>query len=318
MACARPDGPDAALPRPRRGARARALAHLPGGPAAARAIRPSCTRRSSPGRSPGPASTPGSRSSSTPRSRVIGDGTTVLDTPTRHRPARSAPPSPPTCSPVLLRRNRLATVPVYDYVLMTEPLSACAARVDRLGGTAGHRRLGQPVPLLPADRRQPHPVRRLRRDLPLRRPRARERTRTVRRRSAAWPGTSSRPSRSWRASRFTHRWAGAIDTCSRFCAFFGSARRRPGRVRGRLHRARRGGDALRREGDARSAGRAQRPSAPNSRWCGRRPLPFPPEPAASIGINLTRWSLDRADHADGTTQRCFSRTLDAVGLGFDS
>ena len=30
-----------------------------------------------------------------------------------------------------------------------------------------------------------------------------------------------------------------------------------------------------------------------------RPLPFPPEPAASIGINLTRWSLDRADHNDG-------------------
>ncbi len=24
--------------------------------------------------------------------------------------------------------------------------------------------------------------------------------------------------------RFTHRWAGAIDTCSRFCAFYGSAR----------------------------------------------------------------------------------------------
>ena len=48
-----------------------------------------------------------------------------------------------------------------------------------------------------------------------------------------------------------------------------------------------------------------------------RPLPFPPEPAASLGINLTRWSLDRADHAAGH-RNVFLRTLDAVGLGFDS
>ncbi len=36
--------------------------------------------------------------------------------------------------PPLLRRLRLMTVPVYDYVLMTEPLSPAAARVDRLVG----------------------------------------------------------------------------------------------------------------------------------------------------------------------------------------
>jgi hypothetical protein len=48
-----------------------------------------------------------------------------------------------------------------------------------------------------------------------------------------------------------------------------------------------------------------------------RPLPFPPEPAASVGINLTRWSLDRADHNRGR-RNLLLRTLDAVGLGFDS
>jgi hypothetical protein len=48
-----------------------------------------------------------------------------------------------------------------------------------------------------------------------------------------------------------------------------------------------------------------------------RPLPFPPEPAASIGINLTRWSLNRADHDDGR-RTLFLKALDAVGLGFDS
>ena len=48
-----------------------------------------------------------------------------------------------------------------------------------------------------------------------------------------------------------------------------------------------------------------------------RPWPFPPEPAASIGINLTRWSLDRADHRQGR-RNVLLKTLDALGLGFDS
>lgn len=48
-----------------------------------------------------------------------------------------------------------------------------------------------------------------------------------------------------------------------------------------------------------------------------RPWPFPPEPAASIGINLTRWSLDRADHREGR-RNVLLNTLDAIGLGFDS
>ena len=48
-----------------------------------------------------------------------------------------------------------------------------------------------------------------------------------------------------------------------------------------------------------------------------RPLPFPPEPLASVGINLTRWSLDRADHREGR-RNAFLRVLDAAGLGFDS
>jgi len=48
-----------------------------------------------------------------------------------------------------------------------------------------------------------------------------------------------------------------------------------------------------------------------------RPLPFPPEPAASIGINLTRRSLNRADHNQGRRDMLL-KTLDAAGLGFDS
>lgn len=49
----------------------------------------------------------------------------------------------------------------------------------------------------------------------------------------------------------------------------------------------------------------------------RRPLPFPPEPIAAIGIQATRWSLNRADHNSGR-RNMFLRTLDRLGLGFDS
>ena len=49
----------------------------------------------------------------------------------------------------------------------------------------------------------------------------------------------------------------------------------------------------------------------------RKPLPFPPEPVASAGIQATRWSLDRADHSAGK-RNALLRTLDALGLGFDS
>ena len=48
-----------------------------------------------------------------------------------------------------------------------------------------------------------------------------------------------------------------------------------------------------------------------------RPLPFPPEPVKAVGINRTRWSLDRADHDDGR-RNLWLRTLDRLGLGFDS
>jgi hypothetical protein len=49
----------------------------------------------------------------------------------------------------------------------------------------------------------------------------------------------------------------------------------------------------------------------------RKPVPFPPEPVRSGVIQLTRWSLARADRHEGR-RNLWLRTLDAVGLGFDS
>ena len=48
-----------------------------------------------------------------------------------------------------------------------------------------------------------------------------------------------------------------------------------------------------------------------------KPVPFPPEPAAAIGINLVRAAMNQADHREGK-RNLFLKTLDALGMGFDS
>ena len=48
-----------------------------------------------------------------------------------------------------------------------------------------------------------------------------------------------------------------------------------------------------------------------------KPLPFPPEPFAWAGIELTKWSLARAD-SQGGRRNLWLRTMDRLGLGFDS
>ena len=49
----------------------------------------------------------------------------------------------------------------------------------------------------------------------------------------------------------------------------------------------------------------------------RKPVPFPPEPVRSGVIQLTRWSIARADRHEGR-RNLWLRTLDRLGLGFDS
>ena len=48
-----------------------------------------------------------------------------------------------------------------------------------------------------------------------------------------------------------------------------------------------------------------------------RPLPFPPEPLAYTGIQLTRAALAAADRNQGQRNR-WLRGLDRLGVGFDS
>jgi glycine/D-amino acid oxidase-like deaminating enzyme len=115
--------------------------------------------------------------------------------------------------------------------------------------------------------------------------------------------------------RFTHRWGGAIDTCSRFSVFFGSAFR--GRVVYALGYTGLGVGASR--FGARTAldlldGHSTEATA--LKLVRRRPVPFPPEPLRSAVIQLTR---NRIAAADRNGQRgLWLRTLDRAGLGFDS
>ena len=48
-----------------------------------------------------------------------------------------------------------------------------------------------------------------------------------------------------------------------------------------------------------------------------KPLPFPPEPLRGLGIGITRRAIDRADRNQGR-RNLWLRTLDKVGMGFDS
>jgi glycine/D-amino acid oxidase-like deaminating enzyme len=116
--------------------------------------------------------------------------------------------------------------------------------------------------------------------------------------------------------RFTHRWGGAIDTCSRFSVFFGTTL--GGRVAYATGYTGLGVAATRfgaRVGLDLLDGRETK--ATRSRYVRRKPLPFPPEPLRSAVIQLTRNRLAAADRRDGR-RGIWLGLLDRLGLGFDS
>lgn len=115
--------------------------------------------------------------------------------------------------------------------------------------------------------------------------------------------------------KFTHTWGGAIDTCSRFCVFWGKAM--SGRVAYALGytglgtaSSRFGAEVMLDLLDGR------RSKATETKFVQDKPLPFPPEPFRFFGIQATRWSLDREDRSG--KRNLWLRSLDRLGLGFDS
>ena len=217
--------------------------------------------------------------------------------------------------PSLLKRYRLHTVPVYDYVLMSEPLtdaqlasigwqgrqgvadSANQFHYYRLsadnrilwGGYDAIYHFGGSIRPKHDDRRESFET-------------------LARHFFTTFPQLAG--------LRFSHRWAGVIDTCSRFCAFHATAHQ--GRVAYSAGFTGLGVAATRFAAnvmlDQLAGETTERTSLAMVR---SMPLPFPPEPAAYPAVQSVRWALNRADHNQGT-RNLFLRTLDAVGLGFDS
>lgn len=116
--------------------------------------------------------------------------------------------------------------------------------------------------------------------------------------------------------RFSHAWGGAIDTCARFSAFFGTAH--AGRVAYAAGYTGLGVGATRFGAevmlDLLSGERTERTELDMVR---SKPLPFPPEPLRWAGIGITQWSMTRAD-THGGRRNLWLKAMDKVGLGFDS
>ncbi len=215
----------------------------------------------------------------------------------------------------LLRRLRLMTVPVYDYALMTEPLTPEQRSAIGWEGREGIGDSGNQFHYF----------------------------RTTRDGRILWGGYdaiyhyASGISEEYDARRetfevlatnffttfpqlsgvsFTHAWGGVIDTCTRFAAFYGTAM--TGRVGYALGFTGLGVAATRFAGDVvldLLAGK----DTPRTKleMVRKKPVPFPPEPLRWVGIEATRRSLARADANDGK-ENLWLKAMDKLGLGFDS
>ncbi len=217
--------------------------------------------------------------------------------------------------PSPLRRVRPFVVPVYDYALMTEPLTA--AQLESIGW-ANRQGIG--------DVGNQFHYYRLTTDNRILwggydavyynggaiRPERDQRPATFDRLAAHFFATFPQLD----GLRFSHSWGGVIDTCARFCAFFGTG------YGGRLAYA--AGFTGLGVGATRFGANVmldllsgKETELTRLRMVRSKPLPFPPEPLRSGVIQLTRWSIARADAHEGR-RNLWLRTLDRLGLGFDS
>ena len=116
--------------------------------------------------------------------------------------------------------------------------------------------------------------------------------------------------------KFSHRWAGAIDTNTRFCAHWGLAR--DGRVAYVNGFTGLGVGATRFAADVCLDLLDGTPTARTELEMVRSsPFPFPPEPLRWVGVQMTRRALARADRREGR-RGPWLRLLDRFGIGFDS
>jgi glycine/D-amino acid oxidase-like deaminating enzyme len=116
--------------------------------------------------------------------------------------------------------------------------------------------------------------------------------------------------------KFTHAWGGAIDTCTRFSPFWGTAHRgRAAYVMGYTGL----GVASTRFGALVMLDLLDERDNERTRltMVRKKPMPFPPEPFRWVFIRITQWSLQRADEHEGR-RNLWLRLLALFNLGFDS
>jgi glycine/D-amino acid oxidase-like deaminating enzyme len=217
--------------------------------------------------------------------------------------------------PGLLRRMRPYTVPVYDYVLVTEPLSATQLSdvgwrnrqgIGDMANQFHYYRLTADNRILWGGYDAIYRWRNGLRDELDHRPATFEKL----------AGHFFETFPQLDGVRFTHAWGGAIDTSTRFFAFQRSAL--DGRVAYSIGYTGLGVAATRFGAEVMLDLLDGRDSeALTLRAVRSRPVPFPPEPARWLGIELTRRGLARADAREGR-RGLWLRAMDSLGLGFDS
>jgi glycine/D-amino acid oxidase-like deaminating enzyme len=216
--------------------------------------------------------------------------------------------------PPLIRRTKLYVVPVYDYCMATEPLND--AQLEAIGWA---RRQGL------SDTNNQFHYYRLTAD-----------NRIVwggydavyyfnsamgpehEHRFDTWAKLSSNFFNTFpqlEGLRWSHVWGGAIDTCTRFSVFWNTAYNNKVAYAGGYTGL---GVAATRFGaevmlDLLEGRRTERTELEFVR---KKPLPWPPEPFRFVGIQATRYSLDREDKTG--KRNLWLKGMDRAGLGFDS
>ncbi|MFC9442739.1 MULTISPECIES: FAD-dependent oxidoreductase [unclassified Brevibacterium] len=219
----------------------------------------------------------------------------------------------------LVRRQRLRTVPVYDYAVVTEPLSAAQEEEigwkKRQGLTDLNNRFHYLRKIVDSEGRTRiliggydalyHYGRAVRPELEVSEPTF---ERLAVHLGVFFPSLSG--------VKFTHAWGGMIDTCSRFFAFFALSHH--GRVAYASGFTGLGVAATRFAADAMLdllEGADTRRT--RSRMVRTVPMPFPPEPFAWAAITFTASQMARSDRRGGKRGLWLS-VLDRLKLGFDS
>ena len=217
--------------------------------------------------------------------------------------------------PSLLKRVSLHTVPVYDYALMTEPLSD--EQLESIGWN-GRQGIGDCANRfhyyrLSADNRILFggwdAVYHYGRQVSWKYDQRPETFETLAEHFyETFPQLAD--------LKFSHKWGGPIDTCSRFFSFFTTAY-------GKKVAMAAGFTGLG-VGASRFAGTVmldllsgQDTELTQLEMVRKLPLPFPPEPVAWLGIQMTTNALIKADGNEGRRGPLL-KALDAVGMGFDS